>query len=265
MAKRLGILTVGSIVNLNVDGTLTEFIVVHQGLPSSDYDDSCNGTWLLMKDIYMQDRFSNKSFGGRNRYEESRLNDRLNNDFFPLLDEAIQSVVKQVKIPYTQGGGNGSLKTGADGLSTKVFALSYAEVGFTNFTNNKANVEGASLSYFYNANNSVRIAYFEGDAVLWTLRSPRLETTTNVSAVSVAGAYFSPVVSETVGYRPTLILPSNIAIDENGQITKGLSLGSTTIGGVNKELAGGYVNVDGTWKELVGGYTNINGTWKETI
>ena len=265
MAKRLGILTVGSIVNLNVDGTLTEFIVVHQGLPSLDYDDSCNGTWLLMKDVYTQNRFSEHSFGGQNIYEESRLNNRLNNVFFPLLDEAIQSVVKQVKIPYTQGGGNGSLKTGADGLSTKVFALSYAEVGFTNFTNNKANVEGASLSYFYNANNSVRIAYFEGKAVLWTLRSPRLETGTNVSAVSAAGAYFSPITSETVGYRPTLILPSNIAIDENGQITKGLSLGSTTIGGVNKELAGGYVNVDGTWKELVGGYTNINGTWKETI
>lgn len=265
MAKRLGILTVGSIVNLNVDGVLTEFIVVHQGLPSLDYDDSCNGTWLLMKDIYMQDRFSKQPLGGRNRYEESRLNDRLNNDFFPLLDEAIQSVVKQVKIPYTQGGGNGSLKTGADGLSTKVFALSYAEVGFTDFTNNKANVEGASLSYFYNANSDVRVAYYEGTAVLWAHRSPRIGTTTNFSAVSAVGAYFSPTVSETVGYRPTLIFPSNIAIDENGQITKGLSLGSTTIGGVNKELAGGYVNVDGTWKELVGGYTNINGTWKETI
>ncbi|MBO5037435.1 MAG: hypothetical protein J6D42_10190 [Clostridia bacterium] len=262
MAK-LGNLTVGSTVNLNVDGVLTEFIVVHQGLPSSDYDDSCNGTWLLMKDIYTQNRFSEHSYGGRNIYEESRLDNRLNNVFFPLLDEAVQSVVKQVKIPYTQGGGNGSLKTGADGLSTKVFALSYAEVGFTNFTNNKANVEGASLSYFYNANNSARIAYFEGDAVLWILRSPRLETTTNVSAVSVAGAYFSPVVSETVGYRPTLILPSNIAIDENGQITEESSLGHVIIGGINKELTGAHVNIGGVWKDISEIYMNIGGTWKE--
>lgn len=262
MAK-LGNLTVGSTVNLNVDGVLTEFIVVHQGLPSSTYDSSCDGTWLLMKDIFMQNRFSEHSYGGRNIYEESRLDNRLNNVFFPLLDEAVQSVVKQVKIPYTQGGGNGSLKTGADGLSTKVFALSYAEVGFTNFTNNKANVEGASLSYFYNANNSVRIAYFEGNAVLWILRSPRLETTTNVSAVSVAGAYFSPVVSETVGYRPTLIFPSNIAIDENGQITEESSLGHVIIGGINKELTGAHANIGGAWKDISEIYMNIGGTWKE--
>ena len=262
MAK-LGNLTVGSTVNLNVDGVLTEFIVVHQGLPSLDYDDSCNGTWLLMKDIYMQDRFSKKSLGGRNIYEESRLNDRLNNDFFPLLDEAIQSVVKQVKIPYTQGGGNGSLKTGADGLSTKVFALSYAEVGFTDFTNNKANVEGAPLSYFYNANSDVRVAYYEGTAVLWAHRSPRIGTTTNFSAVSAVGAYFSPTVSETVGYRPTLILPSNIAIDENGQITEESSLGHVIIGGINKELTGAHANIGGAWKDISGIYMNIGGTWKE--
>ena len=132
MAK-LGNLTVGSTVNLNVDGVLTEFIVVHQGLPSLDYDDSCNGTWLLMKDIYMQDRFSKKSLGGRNIYEESRLNDRLNNDFFPLLEEAIQGVVKQVKIPYTQGGGSmaklGNLTVGStvnlnvDGVLTELIVV----------------------------------------------------------------------------------------------------------------------------------------------
>ena len=41
---------VGSIVKLNVNGAVTEFLVVHQGLPSDIYDASCNGTWLLMKD-----------------------------------------------------------------------------------------------------------------------------------------------------------------------------------------------------------------------
>lgn len=43
---------VGSVVKLNVNGAAKEFLVVHQGKPSSLYDDSCNGTWLLMKDIY---------------------------------------------------------------------------------------------------------------------------------------------------------------------------------------------------------------------
>lgn len=45
-------LAVGSSVYCNVNGTKTEFIIVHQSKPSSLYDDSCNGTWLLMKDIY---------------------------------------------------------------------------------------------------------------------------------------------------------------------------------------------------------------------
>ena len=43
---------VGSTVKLTVNGKAREFIVVHQGKPSSVYDESCNGTWLLMKDIY---------------------------------------------------------------------------------------------------------------------------------------------------------------------------------------------------------------------
>ena len=43
---------VGSTVKLKVNGTAREFLVVHQGKPSSLYDESCNGTWLLMKDCY---------------------------------------------------------------------------------------------------------------------------------------------------------------------------------------------------------------------
>ena len=52
MAKTLASMAVGSTVKLKVDGTLWDFIVVHQGRPSSLYDVSCDGTWLLMKDIY---------------------------------------------------------------------------------------------------------------------------------------------------------------------------------------------------------------------
>ena len=48
----LGSKAVGSIVKIKVDGVYRDWIVVHQGKPSSDYDESCNGTWLLMKDIY---------------------------------------------------------------------------------------------------------------------------------------------------------------------------------------------------------------------
>ena len=46
--KAIGTLAVGSSVYLNVGGVRKEFLVVHQGLLSSMYDASCNGTWLLM-------------------------------------------------------------------------------------------------------------------------------------------------------------------------------------------------------------------------
>ena len=49
---KLGAKAVGSIVKIKVNGAAKDFIIVHQGKPSSVYDDSCNGTWLLMKDIY---------------------------------------------------------------------------------------------------------------------------------------------------------------------------------------------------------------------
>lgn len=42
-SAKLGTKAVGSIVKLNVNGAAKEFIVVHQGKPSSLYDESCDG------------------------------------------------------------------------------------------------------------------------------------------------------------------------------------------------------------------------------
>lgn len=67
---QLGSKAVGSIVKLKVNGTAKEFIVVHQGKPGSMYDDSCNGTWLLMKDIYENRVWQS---GDINKYESSDI------------------------------------------------------------------------------------------------------------------------------------------------------------------------------------------------
>lgn len=50
---KLGAKAVGSIVKIKVNGTAEDFIIVHQGLPGSAYDSSCDGTWVLMKDAYV--------------------------------------------------------------------------------------------------------------------------------------------------------------------------------------------------------------------
>ena len=44
----LGTKSVGSIVKLKENGAAVNYIVVHQGKPSSSYDSSCDGTWLLL-------------------------------------------------------------------------------------------------------------------------------------------------------------------------------------------------------------------------
>ena len=108
---------VGSIVKLNVNGSPREFIVVHQGKPGSMYDDSCNGTWLLMKDIYENRQWHSSN---TNDYEKSTIHSYLNGTFLGLFDPEIQAVIKQVKIPYRKGSGTSKTVTsGANGLSCK--------------------------------------------------------------------------------------------------------------------------------------------------
>ena len=47
-------IAVGSTVKLMEGGTAVEYLVVNQGIPENSnlYDASCDGTWLLRKDIH---------------------------------------------------------------------------------------------------------------------------------------------------------------------------------------------------------------------
>ena len=103
---KLGSKAVGSIVKIGVNGSMREFIVVHQGLPSSMYDASCNGTWMLMKDIYNLSVWNSVESGN---YSSSVVHDYINNTLLNLIDSNIKSQIKQIKIPYYDNG----LKTGA--------------------------------------------------------------------------------------------------------------------------------------------------------
>ena len=99
---RLGAKAVGSTVKIKVNGTVKDFIIVHQGKPSSVYDDSCNGTWLLMKDIY-EKRQWNRS--GTSDYANSTIHSYLNGTFLGLFESNIKNAIKQAKLPYRIGSG----------------------------------------------------------------------------------------------------------------------------------------------------------------
>lgn len=213
----LGELNTGTSVYMNVNGVSTEFIVIHQGLPSSLYDSSCNGTWLLMKDLYVERAWDSLD----NDYANSDIHTYLNGTFLGLLDSDIQSAVKQVKIPYQNGtGSGGSVASGSSGLPTKIFLLSGYEVGWTTSTNQKFPVDGACLSYFSGTftTDSKRIGYYDGTATVWWLRSPSKSNSSYVWFVNDDGRYDSNFYIAPYGVRPALILPSDTVVDESFNI-----------------------------------------------
>lgn len=214
--KSIGDLAVGSSVYMNVNGVSTEFLVVHQGLPDATlYDASCDGTWLLMKDIY---EMGVGNMAGNAQYAHSSNHTAMNNTVLGLFDENIQSVIKQVKIPYVNGtGSGGSIASGSAGLSAKLFMLSGYEVGWTTSNNQYLPVDGACLDYFSGmaAFDAGRIAYYNGTAKSWWLRSPRTDSTTAYIIVYSNGMLTGNSYNNTAGRRPAMILPSDAKIDEN--------------------------------------------------
>ena len=212
---------VGSTVKLKVNGTAKEFIVVHQGKPSSLYDDSCNGTWLLMKDIYENRVWQS---GNINKYESSDIHTYLNNTFLNLFESNIRDAIKQVKIPYRKNGGSGGTdQSGANGLSAKIFLLSGYEVGWTTSDYSYFPVDGAKLSYFESGTgtsaNNKRIANLNGSAATWWLRSPRTGYSSIVWDVYSSGSCDNGGASYSYGIRPALVLPSTLLVSDDGTVS----------------------------------------------
>ena len=209
----LGSKAVGSIVKINVGGVATNFIVVHQGLPSTNYDSSCNGTWLLMENCY-----ESRAFDGTNHdYENSDIHSYLNNTFVNLFDSDINNAINQVKLPYRRGSGSSTaVKSGSSGLSAKVFLLSHKEAGAP--ADSTAPVEGAALGYFNGAANSKRVAKLNGSNAVWWLRTPRTANTAYVWFVNTAGEIFAGRVTGSYSIRPAIVLPSTISVADDGSV-----------------------------------------------
>ena len=218
-------LAVGSTVKLMEGGTAVEYLVVNQGIPGNSnlYDASCDGTWLLRKDIHSNRQWHTSNV---NKYETSAINTWLNGDFFNSLGSVERATVKQVKIPYRHGGGDGGTnQSGANGLSCKVFLLSGPEVGLAGEIYMPDN--GAKLDYFTSGTttsaNNKRIAYLNGSAALWWLRSPLTGNDYSVWIVDATGSGSGNNPSNSHGIRPALILPSNAVFNGNAMLLKGVT------------------------------------------
>ena len=261
---QLGSKAVGSIVKLKVNGTATAFIVVHQGKPSSIYDESCNGTWLLMKDIYESHAWHSSDV---NKYESSDIHSYLNSTFLNLFETNIRDAIKQVKIPYRKGGGSGgSDQSGANGLSAKIFLLSGYEVGWTTSDIRYLPVDGAKLDYFESGDgtsaSNKRIATRNGVAVRWWLRSPQTNNLYSVIQVDSDGQSYSANATNPYFVRPALVLPFDALVDDSGNVTPPVDLTAhkTLINGTAYTVQSGKCRVNGTGYEIKKGRTLINGT-----
>lgn len=189
-------LPVGTIVYMNVDGVRKEFIVTHQGNPiSSIYGESCNGTWVLLKDIGALTRWavrSSTSYSSSDCYVRN-----LALAFVSRLDSEIQSSLIPVAIAADQ-------YEHIDG--DKVFAM--------------ASYDLDNLSYFKNAGNSKRVATYNGTKTSYFLRNG-LSYGTYVQWITENGSLShsddSSVYNGTSGrgFRPEFILSNTSLVADS--------------------------------------------------
>lgn len=250
---------IGSTIKLKVNGSAKDFIVVHQGKPSSVYDDSCNGTWLLMKDIYENRQWHSSN---TNDYANSTIHSYLNSTFLNLFESNIKNAIKQVKLPYRKGSGTSTTVTsGSNGLSAKIFLLSATETSF-NFSSYMPSGEGAELAYFKgcadNSSDSKRVAYLNGSAAFWWLRSPNCNGFGSALYVDSNGDWNLNYCSGSYGIRPALILPSTLLVSDDGTVSTNTAPSTPGSVSVPSSIMGG-TNISISWAKSSDAESNLAG------
>ena len=249
---------IGSTIKLKVNGSAKDFIVVHQGKPSSVYDDSCNGTWLLMKDIYENRAWHSSN---TNDYANSTIHSYLNSTFLNLFESNIKNAIKQVKLPYRKGSGTSTTVTsGSNGLSAKIFLLSATETSFS--FSYMPSGEGAELAYFKgcadNSSDSKRVAKLNGSAAYWWLRSPYCNYSSNALCVSSNGDWRYNYCSDSHGVRPALILPSSLLVSDDGTVSTNTAPSTPGSISVPSSIMGG-TNISISWAKSSDAESNLAG------
>lgn len=234
---KLGQKAVGSIIKLNENGSMVDFIVLHQGNPdSSQYVGFENGTVVRRKDIHSIRRFG--GYSSSYSYADSEIDLWLNNEtsgYLSLLDADIRGAIKTVKIPYQH---QNTIQQGSNGLDAEIFLLSVAELGFT-----YSSLEvGAKLEYFesgtsYSATQK-RLATFNGELNDWATRSLYEDSSSKIyAAINESGSFESKAFTTYSGILPTFVLDSNLSVSDDGTVSVNqppTAPGSITVTNVTK-------------------------------
>lgn len=199
----------GKTVAIQWNGEPTLFRVVQVGNPDpSIYDTSCDGIWVMAVD-----RSINMVFGSNNDYKSSNVHTWCNGDFINGFEPEMREKIKTVKIPYWDGTGTeGSLKNGAEGLSTKGFILSLEEF---NHTLDGVRSIGDALSAFTVDVPQTLSTYF-------VCRNPSASNNTQVASLHTGNQTPQIIYSatQTLAITPCFILPLDTDLSTIGTVVE---------------------------------------------
>ena len=234
----LGAKNVGDTIYIKDNGTRQPYLIVHKGSPSTAYSGFDNGVVVLRKDIHSKGVYDSSN----NDYANSDLHSWGNNTFLNTIDSEIRNQIMTVKIPYRRGTSGSSVSSGANGLQCKVFFLSTEEVDSTeSYSPN----EGAVFSYFKGGGNSKRIAWYNGQADYWWLRSPNLSNDYHAYCVDSGGDVHGDGwnVTDSYGRRPAFVLPSSLFVSDDGDVVTNVPPTAPGSINVNSVVAGGTTTI----------------------
>lgn len=210
----------GKIINLPVNGVMVPHRVVHIGNPDPDlYDASCDGVWLLRKDIVSNGQWNTSM---TNTLSVSAIMTTMQ-EYVDDYDTTVQAAIKNVKIPFCIGNGSTAVNGGVNGLSCKIFPLGCCELGYTVDNHPDVPTDGAKLDYFLSGGtdeaNQRRLG---NNNLTWWTRSADTSNSTTAWYVTNTGMLGKSYTNHTEGFRYCFLLPTTFSasyyVDQNGNI-----------------------------------------------
>ena len=207
-AVKLNVLTEGSIVKINENGTPVDFYIAKH-----NYESSLNGngrTLLIRSSSLITRGLFDEDSTKSNDYDVADINTYFENTYKPMFAESVQALIGTTSFYYTKRSyySNNYVTT----MSAPFFIASLTELGITSYDHNVEGSAIAVLSTVYsNAYNGTRI---------WT-RTSKTGTeiyfyTSNGNSTSATAAGFS--ADRLV--IPMLTLPDTASFDINTLICK---------------------------------------------
>ena len=231
---------IGRIVRLSYNGTMTDFVVIHQGNPGEQYIGFEEVTILMPLNTLGYRQMNNTH---NNSYADSTMHTWLNDDFLNYFAEDIRNHIVQVRIPYRPGSGlSREVAYGENGLLTRPFLMSRVEVTSPSANHNSGMLahmphdEGSVFDFFLNAHNNFstnrrRSAFSTNlnhhgrpELSLWYLRTPSTNIATSFwrenssTASSNPNPFRTSSATQPFGIRPAIPVSSSLVVLHTGEV-----------------------------------------------